>query len=282
MSDLQDLSKDKRLRCHFNIDKKRRTNRHKQSSPHFHSYYELYYMEEGSCKFFLTDRVYSLQKGDLLLIPPGEYHIAAYDAKGVHDRFNVYFDEEKVGASVRAYLPFLQAGCTARHFRIFQEKEEEISRFLYRMLELYRMENEFGDLTISYFFPAFLLFLSKNTVSLESGKGGDPKETALENAVQYVATHYAENITLEDAAKIAGFTPTYFSRKFKQMVGICFRDYLTHIRLKESTRLLRQTKLSVQEIAFRCGFHSSNYFGDTFHQAYGMSPRDYRKKEETL
>lgn len=280
MPDLQDLSKDKRLRNHFNIDKKRRTNQHRQSSPHFHSYYELYYMEEGQCKFFLTDTVYSLQKGHMLLIPPGEFHTVVYDTKGMHDRFNLYFDKEKIDPCVRSYLSIFDEDPSVRHFRVAKEKEEEVSRFLYRLLELYRMENDFGDLTIHYFLPAFLLSLSKNTVSIDAAEDRDPKEAALENAVQYVATHYAETITLEDAAGIAGFTPTYFSRKFKELVGICFRDYLTHIRLKESTKLLRQTTIPVQEVANRCGFHSSNYFGDTFRQAYGMSPRDYRKKEE--
>ena len=79
MSELQELSKDKRLRNHFNIDKKRRTNHHVQSSPHFHSYYEIYYMQEGSCRCFLENTVYNLERGHFLVIHPGEYHIVQTD-----------------------------------------------------------------------------------------------------------------------------------------------------------------------------------------------------------
>ena len=280
MPDLIELSQDRRLRNHFNIDKRRRTNLHRQSSPHFHSYYELYYMEDGSCKFFLSGTVYNLERGDFFLVPPGEYHIVSYEVKAMHDRYTIYFDNFKMSAEILPYFTEFLAQIPP-HFRVFHDKEEELHLLLERMISLYRLESSYGDLILTHLFQVFMLFLCKNSRPVKPLPEESPLETSLQAAAHYIGSHYSENITLEDAAKVAGFTATYFSRKFKEMVGIGFRDYVNHLRLKESTRLLRETSLSIQEISSRCGFTSSNYYGDVFRLAYGMSPRDYRKKEDS-
>ena len=283
MPELYELSHDKRLRNHFNIDKKRRTDQHRQSTPHFHSYYELYYMQEGSCRFFLKDTVYNLEKGHILVIPPGEYHIVSYEKKGLHDRYALYFDEQGLDDSIKAYLADKYKNITGpRHFMVSPDAEAELLPLLNRMLELYRLDNRYGDLLLHYLFPAFILFLTRNGIPILSPVKKTSLESSLQKAARYIAASYSSPITLEDAASVAGFTPTYFSRKFKELAGIGFRDYLTHLRLRESTHLLRATKLTIQEISEACGFSSSNYFGDVFHSVYGMSPREYRKSEEEI
>ena len=109
-----------------------------------------------------------------------------------------------------------------------------------------------------------------------------PVTAAMQDAVKYIHENYAENITLEGAAASAGLAPTYFSRKFKEIVGTGFRDYLTFVRLREAASLLRKTHLPICEVARRCGFNSSNYFGDAFRSAYGMPPRQYRQSEDEV
>ena len=281
MSELQELSKDKRLRNHFNIDKKRRTNHHVQSSPHFHSYYEIYYMQEGSCRCFLENTVYNLERGHFLVIHPGEYHIVTYEQKGLHDRYTLYFDDQRLDESMKSYLRQKREDWVLpRHFMIREELEPEFLSLLARMLEFYRMNNDYGEMMLRYLFPVFLLYLWHNASPVTAAAKEDSLETGLQNAARFIGANYMRPITLKDAACEAGFTPTYFSKKFKELAGISFKDYLTHLRLKESVRLLRSTRMSIQEIAEACGFSGSNYFGDVFHSVYGVSPREYRKKEE--
>lgn len=78
---------------------------------------------------------------------------------------------------------------------------------------------------------------------------------------------------------LPGYSPNYLSRRFRQAVGIGVHQYLMFIRLQHAANELLSTNDSVTEIAFRCGFVSSNYFKDAFKNAYGVSPRDYRKGE---
>ncbi len=75
---------------------------------------------------------------------------------------------------------------------------------------------------------------------------------------------------------------TYFSKKFKQLTGFGFNEYLTQIRLRKSEILLLSPENSINEIADMCGFSSSNYFGDIFKKHTGLSPSQYRKKHMEL
>ena len=72
-----------RLRNNFNIDKRRRTGHHHQVQAHFHPFYELFYLTKGNCRFFLFNRNQVLKDGDVLIIPPGEYHYNVY-GNGMH------------------------------------------------------------------------------------------------------------------------------------------------------------------------------------------------------
>ena len=282
MADLMELSQDRRLRNHFNIDKKRRSNSHKQTSPHFHSYYELYFMQEGSCRFFVLDTAYHLRTGDFILVPPGTYHIVSYEEKGLHDRFALYFDDERVDPSLSPFLTGFLGQETACHRHLPHESVSSLLSLLNQMLELYVLNNEYGEKMLEYLFPVFLLFLTRNmTLPAEyrQGKHTDEAVEAVTAVTRYLASHFTENLSLSETARMAGFTPTYFSRKFKEIVGIGFRDYLTHIRLREAERLLRTTSLPVQEVSVRSGFAGANYFGDVFTSVYGLSPRAFRKRE---
>ena len=283
MPDAKNVSEEKRLRNHINIDKKRRTNRHKQSAPHFHPYYELYFMQEGRCQFYMLDTVYDVQKGDVLIISPGKYHSSSYEKFGVHDRFNVYFDLEKISPPVLTYLEFLKNDSAyAIQYHVKEENEKEICHLLDRMLILYRLDNEYGDLTLDYLFSVFLLLLSRSVENINRDNHENLFYSPVEKATKYIASHYAEQIGLEDVAQVAGFSPTYFSRKFKEVTGMSFRNYLIHIRLNESKKLLRNTNLPIQKISQLCGFTSSNYFGDVFRSVFNISPREYRRLEDEI
>ena len=278
MAENSGLSYDRRLRNHFNIDKRRRSNSHRQTAPHVHSYYELYYMQEGACRVFVLDRLYEMHKGDLLLIAPGEYHIVTYEQKGLHDRYTVYFDSEKLPAAVLAYLPFLPGeGQRASHFLIPPVWEEEMNHLLTRLLEYYRTNTPLSELMVDRLFQVFMLYLGQHAVMVDPAVRQDATASAVENAARFITARFQEDLTLEEVAAQAGFTPSYFSRKFKEVTGVGFRDLLLHTRLLEAERLLRTTTLSVTDISRQCGFSSGNYFGDAFRSLYHMSPRQYRK-----
>lgn len=89
-------------------------------------------------------------------------------------------------------------------------------------------------------------------------------------------SRFAEDWSLDEMAHSSAMSVNNFLRIFKSATGVTPMDYLSSLRLTHARRLLRDSALSVSEIAFRCGFHDSNYFTKKFSGAYGCSPREFR------
>lgn len=96
---------------------------------------------------------------------------------------------------------------------------------------------------------------------------------------QYVDEHFAENLTLESMARMAGMNAYYFSSYFKKNTGMNFKAYLTDIRMEEALRLLLNTDCKAYEIAERVGYRNVRQFNENFRGKYGKSPNEYRKEQ---
>ena len=105
-----------------------------------------------------------------------------------------------------------------------------------------------------------------------------PRSKAVNLAVEYIRRHFAETISLEQVAAEVYLNPEYFSRVFKEEMGVTFVNFLTELRLKHSVRLLESTALRVQDVAQQVGYPNVSYFSTTFKKRYGMSPYEYRRR----
>lgn len=92
-----------------------------------------------------------------------------------------------------------------------------------------------------------------------------------------VKTRYAEKLTVEGAASLAGYSKAHFMRVFKEETGQTFVGYLNDYRLTAATYFLRETGESIGNIAVSCGFDNGSYFIRRFRARYGKTPSEYRK-----
>lgn len=96
-------------------------------------------------------------------------------------------------------------------------------------------------------------------------------------ALQYIGKNYSQQLTLEKVALDVGLSPNYFSKLFEHSMGTSFRDYLNHIRIEESERLLLSTNYSLTDIAIAVGYSDQSYFCRIFHKITGITPGQFRK-----
>ncbi len=101
--------------------------------------------------------------------------------------------------------------------------------------------------------------------------------TRLRRVLEYVADNIDEDITLEDLAGIAGYSPFHFARKFALAMGISPHRYIVRIRLKNAMAELAASKLPLAEIALNAQFSSQASFTRAFHRATGMTPKEYQR-----
>lgn len=108
--------------------------------------------------------------------------------------------------------------------------------------------------------------LPKNIVSLR-----------MKNILEFIESHYAEEVTLEDLAASAGVSKTEALRCFRQTLRTTPYRYMLEYRLSKAADLLAETDLPIGEIAGLAGFHQQSYFGKRFKEKTGMSPGNFRR-----
>ena len=94
---------------------------------------------------------------------------------------------------------------------------------------------------------------------------------------QYVSQHYEQPISLGIAAGIAALERTYFSKFFHAKTGVCFHDWLAHVRISNAKELLRSRNFTITETALSVGFNDLRTFERTFQKCAGLTPLDYKK-----
>lgn len=86
----------------------------------------------------------------------------------------------------------------------------------------------------------------------------------------------SESITLKELAKQLGYSEYYSSRKFSEISGMSFREYICNRKLSFALKELRDTDSKIIDIALKYGFSSPEAFARAFKKAYGTRPREYR------
>ena len=93
-----------------------------------------------------------------------------------------------------------------------------------------------------------------------------------------IKAHTDEAVTLKRLSHTLGYSEYYVSRKFKEISGMQFRDYLRYRRLAFALKEIRDTEKGILEIALDYGFSSHEAFTRAFKEAYGLTPSEYRRK----
>ena len=93
----------------------------------------------------------------------------------------------------------------------------------------------------------------------------------------YIQLHLdSEDLSRAHLAKVLNYSEGYLSRRFKQEMGITIKDYVTQQRLERSKELLRNSKMSIQDISAHLHFGSHSHFAAAFKKAYGTTPKQWR------
>lgn len=100
----------------------------------------------------------------------------------------------------------------------------------------------------------------------------------IEKCREYLETNYMEEISLDTAAGMFHFNPSYFSTLFKQNFGTSFSEYLSSVRMRKAMELLRDRSYKVKQIALLVGYKDPNYFIRSFKKKYGVTPDEFRKR----
>jgi AraC-like DNA-binding protein len=95
--------------------------------------------------------------------------------------------------------------------------------------------------------------------------------------IAYLHDRLAEDISLREAAAVAGLGVHQFGRAFRDRFGTTPWQYLQQIRMARARELLQQSNLTLAEIAFQSGYQTQSRFGQVFRRTVGVTPAEYRR-----
>jgi AraC family transcriptional regulator len=94
--------------------------------------------------------------------------------------------------------------------------------------------------------------------------------------LDFVANHYAEPITINDMARVAGLSDAHFARLFKEVLGDSPYQFVMDFRVEQAKRMLADHARPMADIAFACGFADQPHFSRVFKKLTGTTPRTFR------
>ncbi|MDQ0169269.1 response regulator transcription factor [Paenibacillus tundrae] len=104
------------------------------------------------------------------------------------------------------------------------------------------------------------------------------KHPEISKIIEYIGQHYDQDITVKSMSRFVMMGENYVSALFKKKTGHTLIHYLHGVRMEKATEYLRETNLPVQEISYRVGFGSDNYFIKIFKRWTGCTPSQYRHR----
>jgi AraC-like DNA-binding protein len=241
-----------------------------ESTEHYHTLYELYYMQEGRCNYFIDDRSYRITQNDLLLIPSGIIHKTNYTSR-YHSRALINFSQK--------FIPPSLISPTGSAVRLFRSPvaNREVERLLSRIEEECNAPDDYSEDALRCYVGELLFIVLRAKSDNDSPTASS---AAVESAVRYIRDGFSTDISLSAAARTIGISPEHLSRLFKSETGFGFNEYLNLVRLKNAEYLLQyEPHRSISDIAYACGFNDSNYFSDKFKRAFGIPPSQLRQRK---
>lgn len=86
------------------------------------------------------------------------------------------------------------------------------------------------------------------------------------------------NYGVEDLSRDVGMSRVHMNRKLKELISLSPSNLIKAIRLKQAAYLLANNKVNISEVAYRVGFSTRSYFSSTFHDYFGLTPKEFVAK----
>jgi AraC-like DNA-binding protein len=258
-------------------------------APSWHERLELFVPLDGPLCMRMADHEADLNPGEILIVDNLKLHMVA-DAPDLDTRVIVisFLPEFVWEGAAHSHghlllLPFYAR--TDRNAKVVRRPAAllpQMHQTLAKLIACYVNRSPYFQVGCRVYFHELLYHLAQHFHAADSPRSELVREqehaAQLKPVFQFVSDHYAEPVTLRQGASIAKLRPPQFMKLFKKVAGTTFVSYVTLVRLSNAVPLLKETSLSIRDVAKQVGFADQSYFDRRFKSAFEQTPRAFRSK----
>lgn len=241
--------------------------------PNYHSELEFHLIRHGNGQYFIRDVNYPSEKNSVFIMHNDEVHCFIPDPGSSAKNISLIFSAR--------LLKDRQVACTAirslesvHHLVLTDKQAARTELLLSEIADECNDKNMHWQRAVVNLIEIFLVMLERASAgTVVDSKNKDP---LIQEVIKYLDETFAEKPSLVDVADRFCLSSFTLSKKFKQYVGLGFREYLIHRRIVEAQRLLKETDLKVAAIAYQVGFESLSAFNFNFLRLTCVTPIVYR------
>lgn len=235
--------------------------------PGVRDHYLIHYVARGKGTYTVNNTVFSLQAGDVFLAKPSQLITYSADRDDPWEYYWVGFNGACANKLV-LQLPFHDTQPVHHCAGAESVQQALLNIYLARGPEPHSEALMIGHLYL------FMAELMREALALEPRSGNSSSQYVI-NAIKYIQFNYSHDISIDDIAKAVGVSRSHLYRVFMANVGQSPIDYLTSYRISEACFLLKNSQLSIAEIAVSVGFFDQFYFSRVFKKIKGIPPSKY-------
>jgi AraC-like DNA-binding protein len=260
------------------------------SAPSWHERLELFIPLDGPLRMRMGNEVAALEAGEILVVDNLKLHMVA-DTPAPNTRVIVisFLPEFVCDGGTRSLdhvflLPFYTR--LAEEIHVVRNRTPflpQMYQAMAKLLPCYAERNSYFQAGCKVYFLELLYYLAQHfrTANMRRSELVREQEHAatLQPVFEFLADHYAQPVTPSQAASMVNLRSPQFMKLFKKVAGMTFVSYVTLVRLSNAVPLLRETSLSIGEVAKQVGFSDQSYFDRRFKTTFEQTPRIFRSKQ---
>lgn len=248
--------------------------------PHWHTPFEVIMPVKNGYTVVVGEQHYELREGDILLICPGIVHELFAPESGERIIFQPSLSQIQI-RELDLLISLLRPAVliTKEEFPDFHPVAQKL---MLEIKEEYFLCESYYETAIYSRFMRILVDIGRLHGALKhpvSDASNSRQKDYLDKFLyitNYINEHFAENLSLEQVADLAGFSKYHFTRLFKQYTDTSFYKYLNQKRIDYAKTLLLDPDLPVIDVALQCGFSSLSAFLRMFKQLNKCTPTEFR------
>ena len=231
--------------------------------PEIRSHFLIVLVENGTAILYREDGERVFKEKDMLVMFPEERIF--YKAQS---NWNIKWVGVS-GSQVESVFGML--GVTREKPIFTPEKYEEISEV---MSQIYDMNYD-GSMYVKYKVQSLIYSFFSLLLTEKSEK---EHSNPVDSALQIIRYNYNNDLSIKAISDSVFLDSAYFSRLFKNKLGVSPKKYILEVRMEKAKELLQNTQHTIKEISITTGFNDPMYFSRIFCKSEGMSPSEYREK----